>query len=1394
MAKSPPVIPWKRYWCPLGQPINCGASGREFLADPEGDFGRIWSPNVFELAQILDRPCLVLCGEPGMGKTKAIEMARIMIISRPGTDPEPIWLAFRDIPNEQVFHRETFETAKWQSWLKSESRLTLIIDGIDEGLIRVQGFIPYLARQLRDAPLARLQVILVCRTAEWSLAEGDQLVGLWGSPHSEAVFELCPLREEDARLAAQTWGVDGGKFMSEIFEQNVTGLAARPTTLFFLLREFAARGAFPGTHFDLYQAGCKRLCEEHDHMRIAAFRFQPPTSQQFTLAEIHKMSSRIAALLMLCGKSAIHVGCHDDADPSDLSLEDIAATGKDSELAQAALSTGLFSARGPGRLGFAHQTFAECLAAHALLDSAIPQVRSALCQKDGLVEHVVPQLAETAAWLAAAREDFLEFLVRQEPEVLLRSDVSQVKAQHKEELVGALLQRAKDEIAFDARDTSRFYSGLRHPGLAKQLWDYINNSALNVVVRHMAIEIASDCKLEELVTRFLALMRTESNPSIRRYLAQSLENITPSHRAEELIPLAKGNVGRDWDDTLKGCALHVLIPKVWSVSDALPFLTPPNENIHGGYHSALSYHIPQHIQSHDLRPLLLKLVDWSNCFDSLNPYHAIAEKVVVEAVKQIHDAEIAELTVEVWRAKSREFLHFAGERKSEFRALLDGDSPLRLRFVAAILNSPGTTVDDVHRLVYVAHDQSLVSPLDFEWLLKGITRAPEPRRAVWAEAISLMVFADTVTACWDLLLDRIEALPELKARFAWLRAYDLDEPEARRLKDLWLADKRRREDWDRRKQSTASIESRIERDLTEIQAGNTFWWMRLCDDLAIQPGDTRSTPATYDITESPGWQRADTQRRKVITEAARQFLTRHHDGYAEKGERTNYSDPGYVAIWLLRDVIRESSDLRAAVARKWIDAITGRFNNAGDYHQEMIALAYEINPDWTVQGLLREILDDDTRHGQILALRAYQRCWDSRLTKTLVDLITSDRLKPGCIESALSFLTEVDAKAGVDCLKLLLPPGIELDEAQRERTKGVLCVAVAKIPNETWEIVWPLMVAHTEFAEHVLGKLAYGMDYSPKGAVFPLISENQLAEVYLLLNRVFPPAQDPPFTSGTVTSRQAVVQFRADLIGALTARGTEDACKQLLRLSESVPSERLWFRWRYWEALRLKRRKGWQPLSPEVIRSVLENPAARVVEDENDLIDVILESLCRFQEHLTKSSPPQAGFLWNYEGSGNQRKSFSPKDEEDLSDMIAVWLTNDLGPKAGVVIGREVQPRRGQRTDIKVVAIPTEAGGCRPLTVVVEVKGCWHREVRTAIKTQLVEDYLNMNGWTHGLYVVGWYVCDQWNNPAKPLTCNLDSKNYEDACKEMENLAAPYTGEGVSAIVKAVCLDCRFPA
>jgi hypothetical protein len=89
----------------------------------------------------------------------------------------------------------------------------------------------------------------------------------------------------------------------------------------------------------------------------------------------------------------------------------------------------------------------------------------------------------------------------------------------------------------------------------------------------------------------------------------------------------------------------------------------------------------------------------------------------------------------------------------------------------------------------------------------------------------------------------------------------------------------------------------------------------------------------------------------------------------------------------------------------------------------------------------------------------------------------------------------------------------------------------------------------------------------------------------------------------------------------------------------------------------------------------------------------------------------------------------------------------------GVVFNREVEICRnrgaslGELTDIHVDALARSPGGEEydVVSAIIEVKGCWHSELVTAMETQLTGRYLEDNPLRHGLYLVGWFSCDQWD-------------------------------------------------
>src|SRR2546430_13402197 len=73
---SPSVLvvnryPWKRFWCPREGEISLADQG--FVVDPETEDWFQFNPHLRSSEEIAETRCLALLGEPGIGKTTAMQ-------------------------------------------------------------------------------------------------------------------------------------------------------------------------------------------------------------------------------------------------------------------------------------------------------------------------------------------------------------------------------------------------------------------------------------------------------------------------------------------------------------------------------------------------------------------------------------------------------------------------------------------------------------------------------------------------------------------------------------------------------------------------------------------------------------------------------------------------------------------------------------------------------------------------------------------------------------------------------------------------------------------------------------------------------------------------------------------------------------------------------------------------------------------------------------------------------------------------------------------------------------------------------------------------------------------------------------------------------------------------
>lgn len=162
--------------------------------------------------------------------------------------------------------------------------------------------------------------------------------------------------------------------------------------------------------------------------------------------------------------------------------------------------------------------------------------------------------------------------------------------------------------------------------------------------------------------------------------------------------------------------------------------------------------------------------------------------------------------------------------------------------------------------------------------------------------------------------------------------------------------------------------------------------------------------------------------------------------------------------------------------------------------------------------------------------------------------------------------------------------------------------------------------------------------------------------------------------------------------------------------------------------------------------------------------------------------------IWDYERSD---KSWRPIGEDAFSDYVARHLKIDL-ENSGIISLREVEVRtkeigKGERTDLYVAAFFDDEGDeQKVIRVIVEVKGCWHKEVFTAMRTQLCDRYMNDAQLSYGVYLVGWFMCDKWGD-ADYRKGSTDSETVESCQRILDEQAMSLARDNRSVV--AVVLD-----
>jgi predicted NACHT family NTPase len=746
------------------------------------------------------------------------------------------------IYKEDLFKEETFT-----NWLGDSYRLYLFLDSLDEGLLSIPtlavGLVDELKKRKYQNHINRLHLRLACRTFVFPVILEEGLKDLWKEANV-AIYELAPLRRIDVIEAAKAEGFSSDDFLKEIDQKDVVPLAIKPITLGFLLNIYRRHnGQFPPQQklHELYLEGCKLLCEEVNKSRRASNRTGNFDSDQRLI-----VAARIAAVTIFANRFAVWTGVDQGHVPAeDVLLQRLCFSCEEAnrsefeitrEVIKEVLDTGLFSSRGLHRMGWAHQTYAEFLAAWYLTQHETPlaQIKNLIFTSEDLDYKLIPQLYETAAWLASMRLDVLQEIIKTDPDVLLQTDVP-TDAWVRASIVDNLLIQYEEGKLFDRnRNNYRNYGKLKHPGLVEQLRPYICDSSKQIDARDLAIDIAEVCEVSELQEELVTLALDSSQSiDLRVSAAKTLCSVGDAGTRLKLKPLAIEQLPENEDDRFKGYALKAIWSDHLTATELFSSLTHPKKSkLIGSYHIFTEYELVPKLQPNDLVIALDWLVKQGIRYFG-HPFEHLGNKILVQAWEYLDLSGVTEGFIKValvqWE-KHQKIITDDSKLEQQFTASLLQSSERRRKFtkqailiISEIEGNPPSLLSSLAR--------SIVIPEDIAWMLGCIKETDsEQEQKIWATLIRRMFrYPELMAEEAKAILEVSQINSILYDEFScWTKTIDLNSAEAVRIYTAYLQEQA----WQSCDQQHNPLvepppKERVLQCLDELELGDLSAWWRL---------------------------------------------------------------------------------------------------------------------------------------------------------------------------------------------------------------------------------------------------------------------------------------------------------------------------------------------------------------------------------------------------------------------------------------------------------------------------------------------------------------------------------------------------------------------------------------
>ena len=1227
----------------------------------------------------------------------------------------------------------------------------------------------------------------------------ESLKVIWDD-NSLRLFELASLRYKDIELAANKEKLSFEDFINQIIYLNIVPLAIKPITLDFLIQQFRQNGKLPSTQQQLYEAGCILLADEIDNQR------RQERNKKFDASKRLQVASRLAALCIFGRKSLISIESQDSLKRQDVLpfREAIGSTEtskgnsfevRESEI-QDTLSTALFSAGPKNLLEWSHQAYPEYLAARYLVERKLTdtQILDIFTDRTLSGERVVPELRESAAWVATFKNTIFKQLLKLDPEVLLRSEVLNAGDESRESLVENLLYMYESESTMhDAVSSSiQSFKQLNHKNITGQLETYIKDSRKNVNSRLLAIDIAEATCINFLQKNLVLIaLDEEESLFLRSSALRALKNADlNSDNQSKLKVLATSTLDSDIRDDIKGLALTLTWPSSLSIDEVLGSLTKYKQlTFIGSYKLFIMSDFLSNFNTIDECTKTLKWLtvnqNWAwirrdVCGLLGRDGTAPLDSLLCKSLEDISNTELIEAlsTFMYQRAHENDYDFVQDIHSYEFRNHLQQDHNLFRIILDYIVSNLINDTKTIRYLIMFYRELRLISHSDLDWLLQQLSvHENEDTKLYWAVIIKDIVQLDKqFTQFYGVYRDQ----PILQKVFKdKLGSIVINSPEAIELKKEYKESleyserfEKTQNDRDRREKENAEY---FETCLIEVETNSEKWWEVAY--FILSDSTPRINLNNHDLTETNIWVTFDAEVKGKLLDAAYNYLIDYEplpEEWLHKRDQAHFPAwAGFQAFWLL---LKERKNLLNKVSsvnwQKWACIISTypalNYTNNGEQELDtsLQTMCYDHASKEYIDAVILCADIDLTEKECINGTNRIFNIWNEKFEYAFLELLSKHSNNSKAYKALVDLLLENSSQKTVELVRTKLQ---QLDSINDKEQCLLIAETLIRFTTDaSWDIIWPIVKVDSEFGNELLLKTA-GKFYNIESR----LEELDLARLYTYLEKEFPPEEDPDRSNEPmayqVTPRDEVVFLRSSILTALQNAGSEHAIQALENISEELEYPE-WIKFTIAKARKNFQNQNWQPLSPESILKITRKPNTILITNPKQLLSVILASLERLQQKFISENPLNM-LLWDMDNRKKASKG-EPKDEADLADLIKSHLTDDL-KNSSFILNREVEIRQrqgesqGERVDILIDCIVPDSN--EKVGLIIEVKGCWNKDVLTAMKNQLSDRYLMDNPNRCGIYLVGWFLCERWNK--KDYRCGITKKLKMDLNEMRSHLA-----------------------